>query len=80
MPRQVKILVEVPEGIVGRTVESLWAEETADGYRMLNSPWYAKGISYLDLVAATLLSGGVFQLDRKIATAGHSTFRLLDRG
>ncbi len=77
MSRQVKILVEVPESIVGETVETVWAKETTDGYRLLNSPWYAKGISYLDVVAATEISEGVYQLDQKVATAGHSTYRLL---
>ena len=80
MSQRVKIAVDVPQSIVGETVETLWAEKTADGYRLLNSPWYAKGLSYLDVVEASPDSDGLLQLSRKVGTSGHSTYRLLIEG
>lgn len=77
MSQRVKVAVDVPKSIVGETVETLWAEKVEDGYRLLNSPWYAKGISYLDVVEAAPDSGGLLQFSRKVGTAGHSTYRLL---
>ena len=77
MSQRVKVAVDVPESVVGETVETLWAERVEDGYRLLNSPWYAKGISYLDVVEATVAGDGLFQIRRKVGTAGHSTYRLL---
>jgi len=77
MSERVKVAVEVPNSIVGQTVETMWAETTADGYRLLNTPWYAKGLSYLDVVQAAPASDGSLQFCRKLGTAGHSTYRLL---
>lgn len=80
MSQRVKIAIDVPQSIVGETVETLWAEKIAGGYRLLNSPWYAKGLSYLDIVEAAPDSGGLLQFSRKVGTAGHSTYRLLIEG
>ena len=77
MRDRVKVAVEVPESIVGDSVETLWAEEVPGGYRLLNSPWLAKGLSYLDLVEAAPGPDGLLQIIGKIGTAGHSTYRLL---
>jgi Domain of unknown function (DUF4265) len=77
MSERVKVAVDVPDSIVGQTVETMWAEATADGYRLLNSPWYAKGLSYLDVVEARPAFDGLLQFCGKIGTAGHSTYRLL---
>lgn len=77
MSQRVKVVIDVPESIVGETFETLWAEKADGGYRLLNSPWYAKGVSYLDVVEVVAVADGYLKLTRKIGTAGHSTYRLL---
>jgi hypothetical protein len=77
MSERVKILFEVPDGIAGQTTETLWAEKTSRGYRLLNSPFYAKGVSYGDEVEAHPISAGMRSFTRKVSTDGHSTYRLL---
>ena len=62
-------------------VESLWAKRmpTDDGARILelqNSPFYAFGISYLDIVSA-VEADGRFVFSSVVIPAGHSTYRLL---
>ena len=80
MSQRVKVAIDVHESIVGETVETLWAEKTEGGYRLLNSPWYAKGVSYLDVVEVAAAADGFLEVTRKIGTAGHSTYRLLIEG
>lgn len=77
MSERAKIVVEVTESIVGPTTETLWAERTPNGYRLLNSPFYAKGLSYRDEVEAQPISADVLAFKRKVATEGHSTYRLI---
>ena len=63
-------------------VESMWAEpiaHTAQGgaYRLMNSPFYAYGVSFLDTVHATPNSDGALVFDRVIKHSGHSTYMML---
>jgi hypothetical protein len=71
-----------PEDWHGSSTESMWAEpiaQTAEGgaYRLMNSPFYAFGVSFLDTVHAARNSEGALQFDRVIKRSGHSTFMLL---
>jgi hypothetical protein len=73
----VKVTIPLPEdSLAGAATESLWAEPQGDGtYRVKNVPFYAKGISFDDLVKAepkddVLMFKGVVQ------HSGHSTYRI----
>lgn len=71
----VKILFELPDGSrVG--AESLWAEKVADGkYRLNNSPLYAYGYSYQDIVS-TIEREGALVAQAPVIRGGHSTYRI----
>lgn len=73
-----KIRVPLPAGSWhGYASEGLWAEPVArDQFRLLNTPFYAKGLSVDDVVAATLAPDG-YEFDSVIERSGHSTYRLI---
>jgi hypothetical protein len=73
----VKVTIPLPEdNLAGAASESVWAEPKGDGtYRVKNVPFYAKGISFDDLVKAEpkddrLMFKGV------VRHSGHSTYRI----
>ena len=77
MPR-VSVRVPLPPGSWhGHASETVWAE-SRDGarFRILNSPFYAKGLSLEDIVVAKLTSGG-YVFERVVARGGHSTYRII---
>jgi hypothetical protein len=67
----------------GRAAERLWAEyvgDTADGraLRLNNSPFFTKGVSFLDTVAATKSDDSDdYTFARVLDRGGHSTYMLL---
>lgn len=68
----------------GGGVEGLWAEPVENStsgsvYRLLNSPFYARGVSYLNIVRVTpRLDGGAgLQFAGVIDHSGHSTYMIL---
>ena len=62
--------------------ETLWASQL-DTHKdailceLQNSPFYAKGVSYLDIILARIPSGGICQFVEKKQSSGHSTYRIL---
>lgn len=84
MARQlVKVRFELdPQDLHGHGGEFLWAAPTGisigDEFEIRNSPWYAKGISFKDVVKALPSGDGrVFEFERVIKRSGHSTYMLL---
>jgi hypothetical protein len=80
----VKIIFELdPEDWHGCPAESLWAElaSGSDGSRfcLLNSPFYATGVSFLDVVEATPIDGSTrgYTFRDVVERSGHSTFMIL---
>src|SRR6266481_286367 len=73
----VKITIPLPaDNLAGAATESVWAEPQADGiYRVKNVPFYAKGISYDDIVEAAP-EDGVLTFKRVVQHSGHSTYRI----
>ena len=63
-------------------VETLWAEPLGGGrYRLENSPFFAYGVSWLDVVEATPDSTGLAMMHRIVEKSGHRTIRVnFDRG
>src|ERR1700722_10748138 len=62
------------------SVETLWAERLAPGrMRLLNSPFFAKGVSYLDEVFVNLKDDGLFAFLKVAKRSGHGTVRALLR-
>jgi Domain of unknown function (DUF4265) len=58
-------------------VETLWAEALGGGrYRLDNTPWYAYGISWRDIVEATPDADGQLQFVRVISKGGNRTVRI----
>lgn len=57
--------------------ESVWAEAVDDGtMRILNTPFFAKGISYKDVVSIKV-GPEVMWFDSIVKKSGHSTYRIL---
>lgn len=78
MSHKVKIIFDVPESIFGPLTETLWAEGAEEGYLVLNSPFYAFGVSYLDTVTAVATAEvGIMKFLGKAFSSGHSTYRLM---
>jgi hypothetical protein len=81
MPKRTSGLVRVvfelePGQWHGTSTERLWAERVGSGrYRLDNSPFFAFGVSYNDVVFAEDRDGQLFFTG--VSTAGgHSTYRL----
>jgi Domain of unknown function (DUF4265) len=68
----------------GAGSEGIWAEPVKEStsssiYRLLNSPFYARGVSYLDIVRAVPRAdeGVGLQFAEVIEHSGHSTYMIL---
>jgi hypothetical protein len=79
----VKVRFELdPQDWHGHGGEFLWASPTSvsvgDEFELRNSPFYAKGVSFKDVVKASP-SGNerVFEFESVVRRSGHSTYRLL---
>ena len=72
----VKVVIPLEQGWHGFGSESVWAEEVAPGtYRLLNVPFYAKGLGLDDIIIAQHEEGElVFQ--KASQRSGHSTYRV----
>ena len=61
----------------GHDSESVWAEHVGgDKYKIMNSLFFAKGVSFEDVILAKEKDGRLI-FDKKIISAGHSTYRIL---
>lgn len=61
----------------GRSSESLWAEHISGSkFKLRNSPFFAKGISFEDIVEVKE-EDGRFIFVRSLIASGNSTYRLL---
>jgi hypothetical protein len=66
----------------GHPAETLWAEPVPEispnAFRLQNSPFFMRGVSYLDVVDTTPTeSESFFDFKRVIKRGGHSTYMLL---
>jgi Domain of unknown function (DUF4265) len=62
-------------------VETMWAEPLGeDRYRLRNSPFYARGFSFLDVVIAERQTDGFPVVRRPLVRSGHSTYQLVVPG
>jgi hypothetical protein len=71
-----------PDGLGGGSPERLWAKrlsQSQNAFELHNSPFYAKGVSYLDVVEASedSESKSAFEYLRTLSPSGHSTYRIL---
>lgn len=70
---QVKVALRGPDG----DIETLWADDLGGGrYRLDNTPWYAYGISWRDIVEAKPDAGGQLQFQKIVEKSGHRTIRI----
>jgi hypothetical protein len=68
-----KVALRGPDG----EVETLWAYDLGAGrYRLDNTPWYAYGVSYQDIVYATPDEDGQLQFERVVEKSGNRTVRI----
>lgn len=66
-----------PDDWHGYGTESVWAEYVfEDSYRLLNSPFFATGVSAEDVIRATPRQEALF-FEKVIERAGHSTYRVI---
>ncbi|MEZ5499804.1 MAG: DUF4265 domain-containing protein [Steroidobacteraceae bacterium] len=66
----------------GGSPERLWAKRLPSDrayFELRNSPFFAKGVSYMDVVEATEDPdcAGEFEYRRTLSNSGHSTYRIL---
>lgn len=65
----------------GRPSEGLWAEKVEgddDNYKLLNSPFFVRGVSYLDVVKTVpVWDGGGRQFAGVARSGGHSTYMII---
>jgi Domain of unknown function (DUF4265) len=73
-----KVAVQLESGAWhGHALEKLWAERVGDGrYRLRNTPFYAKGLSFEDVVFAEVRADGQLVVSGVSLYGGHSTYRL----
>ena len=67
-----------PERLCARRIRG-----SPEGFELQNSPFYAKGVSYLDVVEAIPDNAvsGEFHYQKTLMPSGHSTYRILvDKG
>ncbi len=62
--------------------ESVWAEKSSEGnlcFTIMNTPFLAKGINYLDVIKVEEKKGdhGYFVFSKVIKRSGHSTYRII---
>ena len=70
---QVKVLFQEDDN-----VETLWAERVGPNeYRLENSPFWAYGVSWLDVVEAQPEEDGALAFVRVVQKSGHRTVRLI---
>jgi Domain of unknown function (DUF4265) len=73
------VKIKVPlerDNFAGADSESFWAEPAGDGlYKLRNVPFYAKGLSYDDLVEVQS-DGADLIFKRVVKHNGHSTYRI----
>jgi len=71
----VKVELRGPDG----EVETLWATPVApEQYQLENSPFFAYGVSWLDIVEARSPAAGEFPIfTRVVRSSGHRTLRLI---
>ena len=63
----------------GHASESLWAKHIhGNKFKIRNSPFFVKGVSFEDIVAAKEVDAKLI-FERVLISAGHSTYRLLVR-
>src|ERR1051325_9439166 len=77
----IKVRFELdPSDWHGHGTETLWATPIADlgAFRIANSPFFARGISYRYVVRASPLPGAsLFAYQEVLERSGHSTYMLL---
>lgn len=72
-PSQVKVLIQT-----GENIETLWADPVGPGlYRLDNTPFWAYGISWRDVVEAEPDPDGRLRCVRVVEKSGHRTVRLV---
>jgi hypothetical protein len=72
----VKVVLEVERDDGAFDLESVWAVPEAEGYRLDNIPFYARGVALGDVVRAVADPDGLLRCVNLIGKSGHSTVRL----
>ena len=76
--KQVKIIfINCTVGTLENEIETMWATTSGEGFRLDNIPFYAKGVSYRDIVSTDPEEYGFFYFKKVLKRSGHRTVRLL---
>jgi len=79
----IKVRFELhPSDWHGHGSENLWASQISGtewrNFQIMNSPFFARGISYLDIVEASPTeNNAVFKFEKIVERRGHSTYMLI---
>ena len=80
MNERAKVVFSLERDESGYDTESVWAELLSDNrFRILNSPFFAFGVSYEDVVEAEP-DGEIFRFVRVLHRSGRSTYRVILQG
>lgn len=78
-PAKVTIPLE-PNAWHGFETETVWTERVGPGsYRLANVPFFAKGVSFGDVLAARMLQHDLLY-ESVVQRGGHSTYRIVPAG
>ena len=80
MSERAKVVFELEKGELPYETESVWAERLSDNrFRILNSPFFAFGVSYEDEIEAEP-DGEKFRFVKVLRRSGRSTYRVILQG
>lgn len=72
-----KIRIDLPNHPADIAGESFWADlVTANTFRIKNSPFFAYGVNYLDLVLVEERTSGILEVTKVIERSGHRAVRV----
>ncbi len=75
--KQVKIIfINCTVGTLENEIETMWATTSGEGFRLDNIPFYAKGVSYRDIVSTDPEEYGFFYFKKVLKRSGSRTIRI----
>lgn len=73
-----RVLIPLPhDEWHGQSSETVWVEPIGDGvFRIRNVPFYARNLSFGDVISAREAANSALTLDKVVSRGGHSTYRI----
>jgi hypothetical protein len=73
-----KVIFNLADDWHGFETETVWAEAVGEErLKLKNSPFYAKGVSFQDVINVKKIENDIFLFDSVLIAEGHSTYRII---